>query len=154
MATKSAVLARVAVNLTEVASLTAIYAPAASPPSVQELPELLTSWPCAILLPGEAPVIPGHWERQTWNVAGSIWVTEQPRGERVQQLTDIADEVLAAFRVPNVTAVDAGVQSVILTGFGAITGQQWTRGDGAPWFLVLPFSLELKVNRSVTYGPA
>lgn len=154
MATKSAILARLAVNLVGVGGIRAVYAPAASAPGVQALPDVLSSWPAAVFLPGESPIIPGNWERQTWIVNGSIWVTETPRGERVQELTDLSDDVLAAFRQPDVTAIDAAVQSVVLRDFGAIAGQQWQRHQEAPVFLVLPFTLELKVNRSVTYGPA
>ncbi len=153
MATKSAIIARIAMNLVGVGGIKTVYAPT-STTGVKALPDELTSWPCAVFLPGESPVIPGNWERQTWTINGTVWVRDRPRGERVQELTDLSDDVLGAFRVPDVTAVDAAVQSLVLREFGAISGQQWSRAEGAPWFLVLPFTLEAKVNRSVTYGPA
>lgn len=153
MAAKSAILAAIAANLVGVGSIKAIFAPAATT-GVQEIPATLETFPAAVFLPGDSPVIPGSWERQTWTIAGSIWVRDAPRGQVVQQLTDISDDVLAAFRVVNASLVDAAVQSVILTGFDAIVGQQWIRGENAPWFLVLPFHLDAKVNRSTTYGPA
>lgn len=153
MAAKSAILGRLAMNLVSVGGIKAVYAPGTAS-GVQELPDDLVVLPSAVLLPGESPVIPGNWERQTWAVNGTIWTGTKPRGERVQELTDMADDILAAFRIPDVTAVDAAVQSVILREFGPIDQRQWSVHPEAGWFLVLPFSLELKVNRSVTYGPA
>lgn len=153
MAAKSAILATIAANLVGVGTIKDVFAPAATT-GVKVMPDDLDVFPSAVILPGDAPVIPGYWERQTWAVNGTIWVRDQPRGDRVKELTDLADDVIAAFRVPATTATDAAVQSVILTEIGAIDGRQWRRGDGAPWFLVLPFTLEVKVNRSVTYGPA
>lgn len=153
MATKSAIIARIALNLVGVGTIRAVHAPAASG-AVLAIPEQLSTVPAAMLLAGDSPVIPGQWERQTWMINGSVWMGDKPRGERVTELTDLGELVLAAFRQPDVTAVDEAVQSVVLTEVGAITSQQWTRGDTAPWFLVLPFTLEVKVNRSVTYGPA
>ena len=152
MATKSAILAAIATNLVG-GTIKAIYAPAAAT-GVEEIPDDLVTLPAAVLLPGDSPVIPGNWERQTWAINGTIWMQDQPRGQRVQELTDISDEVLAAFRSNTTQTVDAAVQSLVLTEIGAIDGRQWRRGEGAPWFLVLPFTLEAKVNRSVVYGPA
>lgn len=154
MATKSAIIARVAMNLVGVGIIKIVYAPAAAT-GVHPLPDDIgLTLPAALLLAGDAPVIPGNWERQTWDLTGRVYVRDAPRGERYQELTDLADDILAAFRVPDTTAVDAAVQSVVLTEFGAITGEQWQRGDNAPWYLVLPFTVQVKVNRSVTYGPA
>lgn len=153
MATKSAVLAAIATNLVSVGGIKAVYAPAAAT-GVKEMPDSLTVFPSAVFLPGDAPLIVGNWERQTWTINGSIWVTDQPRGQRVQELTDLSDDVITAFRVVNASATDAAVQSVVLMELGAIEGRQWSRGDGAPWFFVLPFTLQAKVNRSTTYGPA
>lgn len=152
MAAKSAIIADIATNLVG-GSFKGIYAPAAAT-GVKEIPNDLTAWPSAVLLPGDSPVIAGNWERQTWRIDGTVWTTDEPRGQRVRELTDLADEVLAAFRVGTAQTVDAAVQSVVLLEFGAIDGRQWRRGEGAPWFLVLPFTLEAKVNRSVVYGPA
>lgn len=153
MATRSAIIGRLAMNLVGVGGITAVYAPGTAT-GVQEMPEELTSWPAAVLLPGESPVIPGNWERQTWTVNGSVWTTGKPRGERVRQLTDLQDDILAAFRVPDLTVVDAAVQSCVLREFSPIGNEQWSVHPEAPWYLVLRFALELKVNRSVTYGPA
>lgn len=153
MAAKSAILAAIATNLVSIASIKAVFAPATAT-GVKIIPDALIVFPSAVLLPGDSPLIVGNWERQTWTINGSIWVTDQPRGQRVQELTDLSDDVIDAFRVVNASATDAAVQSVVIRELGAITAQQWTRGDGAPWFLVLPFTLEAKVNRSVTYGPA
>lgn len=153
MAAKSVILGRVAMNLVGVGGITAVYAPGTAT-GVKQLPDELLSFPSAVLLPGESPVIAGNWERQTWTLNGTIWTRTTPRGQRVQELTDLADDILAAFRVPDVTAVDAAVQSVVLREFGPIDQRQWAVNPEAGWFLVLPFVLELKVNRSVTYGPA
>ena len=154
MAAKSAIIARVAMNLVGVTGIKAVYAPAAAT-GVQPIPEVIdTLLPAAVLMAGEHPVIPGNWERQTWILNGTVWTRNAPRGERYTELTDLAELILAAFRVPDVTVVDAAVQSVVLREFGAVSGEQWQRGDGAPWYLVLPFTVEVKVNRPVTYGPA
>ncbi len=153
MATKSAIIAAIATNLVGVGSIKDVYAPAATT-GVKVIPDSLVTFPSAVFLPGDSPLIVGNWERQTWTINGSIWVTDQPRGQRVQELTDLSDDVITAFRIVNASATDAAVQSVVLLELGAITGQQWQRGDGAPWFLVLPFTLQAKVNRSTTYGPA
>lgn len=154
MAAKSAIVARIAMNLVGVTGINAVYAPTTATGVLAVPEEIHQSLPCALLLAGEHPVIPGNWERQTWRLNGSVWTNNAPRAERYQQLTDLAELILAAFRVPDTTAVDPAVQSVLLTSFDPIGGQQWQRGDNAPWYLVLPFTLEVKVNRSVTYGPA
>lgn len=151
MATKSAILAAIAANLVGVGGIKAVFAPAPTT-GVQEIPDTLEVWPSAVFLPGDAPVIPGNWERQTWAISGTVWMRDQPRGQAVQELTDLSDDVLAAFRSVGASATDAAVQSVVLLGFDAIEGRQWIRGENAPWFLVLPFRLEAKVNRSTTYS--
>lgn len=158
MATKTAIIARVALNLVGITGLKTVYsAGATSGPSgkVLELPdEIAPSLPAAVLLSNEGPIIPGPWERQTWTLHGTIWAPSRPRGESYRRLVDIGDLVVLALQQPDVTAVDQAVQSVVLTGFDAIQGMQWNRGADAPWYLVLPFTIEAKVNRPATYGPA
>ncbi len=154
MAAKSAIIARVALNLVSIPLLKAVYAPAATG-LVKEIPnDISVAMPCAMFLANDSPVIPGSWQRETWTLGGSIWSPESPRGQSYRQLVDIADAVLLALQQPDVTAVDIAVQSVILTGFSAIEGRQWNRGETSPWYLVLPFSVDVKVNRPATYGPA
>ena len=139
---------------------TAIYGPGSgNVDGVRELPEDIgVALPAFLMLEGEADIIPGSWERQTWTLAGSVWVEYLPRGERYRQLVNMREPIQAAFRAHSKGGLaDAAVQSVLLTGFGQIAGRQWNRGtpdQPGAWFLVLPFSVEVKVNRAVAYQPA
>lgn len=154
MASKSAIITAIATNFVGITGLRTVYAPKAGT-GVKQIPDDISpSLPACVLLANDAPIIPGSWERQTWNLQGTIWTRESPRGERYEELIDIGDAILLAIQQPNVTGVDPAVQSVLLTEFGQIVSSQWQRGDNAGWFLVLPFTIEAKVNRVATYGPA
>lgn len=96
-------------------------------------------------------------ERQTWTVEGSVWVSSAPRGERYRQLVLLKEPIAAAiaqYSKGNLAVHgDTAVQSVGPgVTFGGIAWRQWSRTADATWFLVLPFELEVKVNRPRTYG--
>ena len=153
---RSDVMAAIAAELLTVTGIKAVYAAGATT-GVKEIPEVIdTLLPAAVFMPGDAPVIPGNWERQTWNITGTIWTRSAPRGERYRELLDLAEPILGTYRTVSaaVKASDTDIQQLILKEFGAISGEQWQRGDGAPWYLVLPFTVEVKVNRSTNYSIA
>lgn len=159
MADASAIIDKIAAIGRDVAGINdeAVYGPGGGTVTgVKELPDDIgVALPAFLMLQGEGAIIPGSWERQTWTLEGSVWVEYLPRGERYRQLVDLREPVQTAFRAKSKGGlVDTAVQSVLLTGFGRIEGRQWARGEQAPWYLVLPFSIEVKVNRAVTYLPA
>jgi hypothetical protein len=158
MADTSAIVDAIAAVGLDVPGIKVVYsAGGGTVAGVQELPDDLGEGPLPafLLLDGDVPVIPGSWERQTWKMSGSIWVEYMPRGERYRQLLDFREPVLAAFRAKSKGGLaDPAVQAVLLLEFGQVEGRQWQRGETAPTYLVLPFELEAKVNRAVTYLPA
>lgn len=155
MATRSAIFAQVARNLVGVSTIKAVHAPGATT-GVTRIPDSLDTTPAAVLLPDPTEVIPGNAERQTWLIDGSIWMADGPEWERVMALHDMADDVLGALRAPTFrpSSVDSRVQSVVVREFSAIERSQWQEGRELPWYFVLPFVIELKVNVSAQYGPA
>jgi hypothetical protein len=155
MATRSAVFATVARNIVGVGGIKAVYSPGATT-GVQRIPVSMETVPAAVFLPDPTEVIPGNAERQTWLVRASVWMTDGPQWERVMELHDLADTILSAFRAPTYrpSTTDSRVQSMVIREFSGIVRQQWQEGAEMPWFFVLPFVIELKVNVSATYGPA
>lgn len=155
MANRSAIFAQVARNLVGVGGLKAVYTTGETT-GVQRIPDELQAVPAAVLLPDPAEVIPGNAERQTWLIDGAIWVSDGPEWERVMELHDMADPVLAALRAPTYrpSTVDERIQSLVIREFQAIERSQWQEGAQLPWYFVMPFVIELKANVSATYGPA
>lgn len=124
---------------------------------VKDLPGILDgAFPAVVVLRGAMEVIPGSWERTTLSFEFSVWVPEQePRGEAYRDLADLDEPIRDAFRNrAKGGLVDPAVQSVLVLGSDAIEGRQWQRGERAPWYLVLPYTVAVKVNRAVTYRPA
>jgi len=142
----------------------AVFGPGTSEPDVngvKGLPDDLSphirSGPAFVVLDGSTKVIPGYWERETMELEGSVWSGVTPRAERHAALVDLADEVLAGFRAHDKGfLVDGVVQAAVVTGFEPIELRRWQFGDdpSIPVYLVLPFSIQVTVNRSVTYTPA
>ncbi len=159
MAVESAILDGIAAIGLDVAGLNheAIYSlGGGSLAGVKDLPEDIgTALPAFVVTDGGTAVIAGSWERTTWTVEASVWVEYSPRGERVRSLLDLREPIRAAFRAKGKGgSIDPAVQSVLITGTEPIEGRQWVRRENAPWYLVMPFSIEVKVNRAVTYTPA
>lgn len=159
MADKSVIIDTIAAIGADVTGINdeAVYgAGSGSVTGVKELPDDIgIALPAFMVLDGGGEVIPGNWERQTWRLEGSVWVEYKPRGERYRQLVNFQELVLAAFRAKSKGgSADPAVQSVLITEFKAIEGRQWQRGEAAPIYLVLPFTVEVKVNRAVTYSAA
>lgn len=124
---------------------------------VKDLPDdiAMGGFPAFVVTDGGTEIIPGSWERTTWTLEASVWVEYSPRGSRVRQLLNLREPIRAAFRAKAKGGnADPAVQSVLITGTGAVEARQWRKGDNAPWYLVLPLSVEAKVNRAVTYVPA
>lgn len=124
---------------------------------VKDLPDdiAMNGFPAFVVMDGGTEIIPGSWERTTWTIEASVWVEYSPRGERVRGLLNLREPIRAAFRAKAKGGnADAAVQSVLITGTGAIETRQWRRVENAPTYLVLPISIEVKVNRAVTYVAA
>lgn len=157
MVLRSAVIDKVCAIGAAVDGIKAAYGPNGTvQPLVKGIPkDLGNTVPALLMLQGEVPIIPGNWERQTWTLNGTIWVRDDvQRHERYRELIDLADPIIAAYRTAGgpSQAVDPDVQSVVLKSFSAIEGRQWGREQTAPWYLVMPFEVEIKVNRSTAYG--
>jgi hypothetical protein len=158
MADKSAIIdaiAAIGLDVTGINSA-AVYGPGGGTVAgVKELPDDIgVALPAFLMLAGDGEVISGNWERQTWTLVGEIWVDYTPRGVRYRELVDLQEPVLAAFRAKSKGGLaDTAVQSVLFTGFDRIEGRKWSP-DAANWYLVMPFTVEVKVNRAVTYLPA
>lgn len=124
---------------------------------VKDIPDDLGdgAFPAAVVIGAEKAIIAGSWERTTWTVEASIWVPNvTPRGEVYRNLVDLEEPVRAAFRAHDrAGASDPAVQAVLITEVGRVGGRQWQPGEQLPWYLVLPFSLQVTVNRAVTYRP-
>ena len=125
---------------------------------VKDIPDNLAdgAFPAVVVMGADKAIIPGSWERTTWTVELSVWVPDlPPRGEVYRDLVDLEEPIREAFRTKARAGVaDPAVQAVLVTEVGRINGRQWVRGDNQPWFLVLPFSLQVTVNRAVTYRPS
>lgn len=124
---------------------------------VKDLPDDIATngLPAFVVTDGGTSIIPGPWERTTWTVEASVWVEYSPRGSRVRTLLDLREPIRQAYREhAKGGLVDPVVQSVLITETGRIEARQWRRGENAPWYLVLPFEIEVKVNRAVSYAPA
>lgn len=156
MALRSAVIDKVCALGAAVAGIKVAYGPNGTvEATVKGIPkDLGNTLPALLMLQGEVPIIPANWERQTWTLNGTVWVRDDTRHERYRELVDLVEPLIAAYRLSGaaVQAVDPDVQSVVMKSFGAVEGRQWARGETAPWYLVLPFEIEAKVNRSVAYG--
>lgn len=163
MANESAILDGIAAIVTPVTGINAdaIYSLGGGGTDgiagVKDLPDDIAAggFPAFVVTDGGTEIIPGSWERTTWTVEAALWVEYSPRGERLRQLLNLREPIREAFRDHSKGGlVDDAVQSVLITSTGAIEGRQWRRADNAPWYLVLPFSIEVKVNRAATYVPA
>lgn len=161
MATEAEILDAVAAIALPVSGLNpeAVYSlGGGSLAGVKDLPDdiAMNGLPAFVVTDGGTEIIPGSWERTTWTLEGAVWAEYGPaRGERTRQLLNLREPLRAAYRAhARGGLADDVVSSVLVTSTGAIEARQWRRGDAAPWYLVLPFSIEVKVNRAVTYVPA
>ena len=144
----------------------AVYGPGGdgTVPGVKELPDDIgVALPAFLMLDGEDELAEGPTggrERQTWTLQGSVWTEYTPRAERWRELIGLHEPIRAAFRAKSkgnlAVHADLDVQSVILTGFGQVEGRRWFAGpaEAAPTYLVLPYTLEVKVNRTAPYVAA
>lgn len=125
---------------------------------VKDLPDNLAdgAFPAVVVLDAGKSIIPGSWERTTLTVESTVWVPDvPPRGEAYRNLMDLEDAIREAFRTrARASVADPEVQAVLITEVGRVAGRQWMRGDNQPWFLVLPFTLQVTVNRAVAYRPS
>ncbi len=161
MADESVILDHIAAIGLEVAGLNhdAIYSlgGGGTVAGVKDFPDDIANGglPAFVVTDGGTEIIPGSWERTTWTVEASVWVENSSRGERLRSLLNLREPIRAAFRAKAKGGLaDPVVQSVLITGTGSFEYRQWQRREGAPIYLVLPFSIEVKVNRAVTYTPA
>lgn len=122
---------------------------------VRDLPDNLADGglPAVVVLGGPKEIIPGSWERTSWTVELSVWREMTPLGEMYRFFLDVEEPIREAFRKAPVNAIDPAVQSLLVTGVGRVERRQWPVSDTGPRFAVLPFELEVKVNRSVSYRP-
>lgn len=147
---------------TATVSLTEVYAAGTGlVEGVAELPDDMATAgkPALVILAGpREPVISGGVDRITYTVLGQVWNGYQPRAERYRELLALVEPIRAKasfYDKANAAAHgDEQIQSMILTGFDTIVGRQWQRQEGAGWFLVLPFTLEVKYHRDRQTGPS
>jgi hypothetical protein len=123
---------------------------------VRELPDdISVALPAFVALMGAVSVIGGPAERQTWALECSVWTGFSPRGVRYRELLELRPLVHAAFRAKAKAGTpDAVLQIVQITELGAIEIRRWTNAEQGTPFLVLPITLEAKVNRLGTLTPA
>lgn len=126
---------------------------------IHDVPDTLaqSAFPAVVVMSGEKSIIAGSWERTTWTVEASVWLPNDPltsRGAAYRALIDLEEPIRAAFRAHDrAGAADPAVQAVLITEVGRVGHRQWQPGETRPWYLVLPFSLQVTVNRAVTYRP-
>lgn len=131
----------------------AVHAAGTTDQGVRPLPEELTDLPAVVLGYGGASVIAGTWESQTHTVSGEIWVSRDPLGERYAQLIGFIDALLDAFPSRSKAFnADARVQSVLITSIEPIAAREWPVNQNR-WYLVLPWSMEVKVRQARDYKP-
>ena len=122
--------------------------------SLRPATDSLTDLPALVLAYGGADITAGSWERQTHTVNGAIWRARDPIAETYDALIADIGRVLNAFPARGKAySISSEVQSLLVTGFGAIDGIEWAPGSNR-WYLVLPFTMELIVNRPAAYVPA
>lgn len=123
---------------------------------VREFPDDIdTALPAFVALMGNVSVIGGAAERQTWAIECSVWTGYSPRGLRYRELLELRPLVHAAFRAKaKGGSPDAVLQIVQVTEFGGIEVRRWTNLEQGTPYLVLPITLEAKVNRLGTLTPA
>lgn len=113
---------------------------------------------CA-LGPWSSVLQPGN-ERLTITVLGAIWANRVPLAECTRLLYDARDSLADAF-IGHAKAYlhEPRIQSAVLMGGRGIVPRQIPRGltagdAGDRLFLTLPFSVEVKCNRTVVPQPA
>lgn len=130
---------------------------AASSPLLRPATYELFQVPAIVIGYGGAEIVPGSWERQTHTLSAAIWRSNDPlSGLDLVYDALVADvgRVINAFP-PRGKAygVSVELQSVLVVSIGAIDGFEWPR-DSDRWYLVLPFELEVIVNRAAAYVAA
>ena len=98
------------------------------------------------------PVIGSGWERRTLTVQGAVWRPRQPLAENTQALYADTDALVEAF-ISHTKAFlhEAALQSAVLAGGPGIVPRAIPRagGDQSRLYLTLPFTVEVKAQRSV-----
>ena len=112
--------------------------------------------PAATLAIGEwKPVLQPGQERFQLELLGAIWVPRVPLGENVAALLSIAVSLTDAFIAHgHAFGHEATVQSVTLMGGPGIRQRSLPKGSGFALFLTLPFTVDLRLLRSVVPKPA
>lgn len=123
-------------------------------PIVVPMANDLSQLPAIVLGLGPGEITPGSWERQRHEVRGAIWRPREPVGEIYALLVGDLSALLDAFP-PHAKGynVEPSLQSLLLTGHDGVVPAEWPpRSDR--WYLTLPFTVEVIVNRAAVYAAA
>lgn len=127
---------------------------AAQDPRVLPMTNSLEATPAAVFGLGPASILAATWQRWTFDVGMSIWIERDAIEDSYALAIAMHDRVDPAFRAhAQAFLADTALQSVVVTGHDGILGSEWPRNSNR-WYLVMPWHLEVKVNRAVTYTPA
>lgn len=121
---------------------------------VQPMIDQLGDTPAAILGHDGLDILTATHQRQTHNLLLSIWIERSLLAEGYQLLVDLLDAVPVAYEAhAKGYLADPNLQSVVVMGCDPWVARAWPPGSNS-WYLVMPWRLQAKVNRSVTYSPA
>ena len=130
--------------------------PASGRPVIQPMiDEELMVTPAAVLYAGDWEVVGSSGQDQvTHELQLLIWIEGQPIGTAYAEAVAFRQRIMAAFP-PHMKAYEhvPELQWVKLLGGGGIEARRWPENTERS-YLVVPASLEVRVNDSVRYQPA
>jgi hypothetical protein len=143
-------LYQVADVFTGVAGITAVYCGDGDGSGVRALPDTLET-PCIVVLDGAQDIIPGSWERHTYNPEARVYVSRAGRsiGQAYETARSFKSSLVAAVRNPSGVT---GLSSLVPLRFRVIEDAQWPAESGN-WYFVLPLELQAKLSQAAAYGP-
>lgn len=127
---------------------------AASASVVEPMVEELLETPAMVLGLGPYDIVAATWARKSIDLYVNVWIERNPIEDAYAAAVALIDPVESAYRA-HAHAYDAesSLQSLVLKHFDGIQAREWPVGSNR-WFLVLPWTAEVKVNQAATYAAA
>ena len=101
----------------------------------------------------DGAIIAGSWERITFTVRGTVWITGDKITEAYGEIVKYPIRVLTVYRDFAKGGLPAEIASCLMTGWGRPAADEGIPGSGH-WYMTLPFTLEVVVNTATGYTPA
>lgn len=121
---------------------------------VKDVPDDIgVALPAFLVMDGGLAIQAVAGERVTWTLEATLWAEYSARAERLRALMRTRAALIDAFRAvakgnrAALPAPDESVQSVLVTSATAPESRKWAAGETQPTYLVVTFSIEVKINR-------